>query len=237
MNQAKNRLKLPLKSLRIMYSIFKRGLDLFIAIVALIIFSPFLIPVAILLRLTGEGEVFYTQERIGYKNKPFNILKFATMLKNSPNIGTGDVTVKNDPRVLPMGGFLRKTKLNELPQIINVLNGTMSIVGARPLMQPSFDMYSPDVKKVIYNTPPGITGVGSLIFRDEETIIAESGMEPRAFYEKYILPYKGAVEIWYQQNKSIWLDIQIIFLTAWAIVFPKSQLQNKVLKSIPKRNF
>jgi lipopolysaccharide/colanic/teichoic acid biosynthesis glycosyltransferase len=237
MNQAKNRLKLPSKSQHIMYNLLKRGLDLFIAITALILFSPFLLPMAILLRFTGEGEVFYLQERIGYKNKPFNILKFATMLKNSPNLGTGDVTVKNDPRVLPMGGFLRKTKLNELPQIINVLNGTMSIVGARPLMQPSFDMYNSEVKKVIYNTPPGITGVGSLIFRDEETIIAESTMEPRAFYEKFILPYKGEVEIWYQQNKSLWLDIQIIFLTAWAIIFPKSQFQYKLFKSIPKRNF
>ena len=237
MNLAKNRLKLPLKSLLIMYNILKRGLDLFIAVVALMIFSPFLIPVAILLRLTGEGEVFYQQERIGYKNKPFNIFKFATMLKNSPSIGTGDVTVKNDPRVLPMGGFLRKTKLNELPQIINVLNGTMSIVGARPLMKPSFDMYSPDVKQVIYNTPPGITGIGSLIFRDEESIIDQSGMDPRAFYEKFILPHKGNLEIWYQTNKSLWTDIRIIFLTAWVILFPTSDWSYQIFKNLPKRKF
>ena len=220
-----------------MYPILKRLLDLVIATIALIIFLPFLLPIAILLRLTGEGKVFYLQERIGYKNKPFNIWKFATMLENSPNIGTGDVTIKNDPRVLPMGGFLRKTKLNELPQIINVLNGSMSIVGARPLMKPSFDMYNPDVKKVIYNTPPGITGIGSLIFRDEESIIDQSGMEPRAFYEKYILPYKGEVEIWYQNNKSLWLDICIIFLTAWVILFPKSNLVYQIFSDLPKRSF
>ena len=220
-----------------MYPILKRLLDLVIATVALIIFLPFLLPIAILLRLTGEGKVFYLQERIGYKNKPFKIWKFATMLENSPNIGTGDVTVKNDPRVLPMGGFLRKTKLNELPQIINVLNGSMSIVGARPLMKPSFDMYSPDVKQVIYNTPPGITGIGSLIFRDEESIIDQSGMDPRAFYEKYILPYKGEVEIWYQSNKTLWLDIQIIFLTAWVIVFKTSNLSYKIFKGLPLRSF
>lgn len=220
-----------------MYPILKRLLDLVIATVALIIFLPFLLPIVILLRLTGEGKVFYLQERIGYKNKPFKIWKFATMLENSPNIGTGDVTVKNDPRVLPMGGFLRKTKLNELPQIINVLNGSMSIVGARPLMKPSFDMYSADVKKVIYNTPPGITGIGSLIFRDEESIIDQSGMDPRAFYEKYILPYKGEVEIWYQSNKTLWLDIQIIFLTAWVIIFKTSNLPYKILKGLPVRSF
>jgi lipopolysaccharide/colanic/teichoic acid biosynthesis glycosyltransferase len=220
-----------------MYPILKRLLDLVIALVALIVFLPFLLPIAILLRLTGEGKVFYLQERVGYKNKLFNIWKFATMLENSPNIGTGDVTVKNDPRVLPMGGFLRKTKLNELPQIINVFNGSMSIVGARPLMKPSFDMYNAEVKKIIYNTPPGITGIGSLIFRDEESIIDKSGMEPRAFYGKYILPYKGEVEIRYQFNKSLWLDIQIIFLTAWVIVFKTSNLPYKILKGLPNRSF
>ena len=220
-----------------MYPILKRLIDLILAIIAFIIFLPFLLPIAILLRLTGEGKVFYLQERIGYKNQSFNIWKFATMLENSPNIGTGDVTVKNDPRVLPMGKFLRKTKFNELPQIINVFNGSMSIVGARPLMKPSFDMYSEDVKKVIYNTPPGITGIGSLIFRDEENIIDQSGEDPRAFYEKYILPYKGAVEIWYQKNNSTLLDFMIIFLTAWVIIFPKSNLVYQVFSDLPKRSF
>lgn len=220
-----------------MYKILKRVLDLFIAIIALVIFLPLLLPIAILLRLTGEGEVFYLQERVGHRNAPFNIWKFATMLKNSPNLGTGDVTVKNDPRVLPMGSFLRKTKINELPQIFNVLNGTMSIVGARPLMKVSFDMYSQEVKDVIYSTPPGITGIGSIVFRDEESIIDKSGMPPREFYEKFILPYKGQVEIWYQQNKSLWLDLKIIFLTAWVIIFPSSQLTNSFLKGLPKRNF
>ena len=220
-----------------MYNFFKRLTDILIAGLALIILSPILILAIIILLVTGEHEVFYFQKRIGYKNKPFYIWKFATMLENSPNIGTGDVTIKNDPRVLPMGGFLRKTKLNELPQIINVLNGSMSIVGARPLMKPSFDMYNPDVKKVIYNTPPGITGIGSLIFRDEESIIDQSGMEPRAFYEKYILPYKGEVEIWYQNNKSLWLDICIIFLTAWVILFPKSNLVYQIFSDLPKRSF
>ncbi|MFK7776454.1 MAG: sugar transferase [Saprospiraceae bacterium] len=220
-----------------MYRLLKRILDLTIAFVSLIIFSPLLIPVIILLRVTGEGEVFYLQERVGQKNKPFNIWKFATMLKNSPSLGTGDVTVKNDPRVLPYGKLLRKTKINELPQIFNVLKGNMSIVGARPLMAQSFNQYSDEVKKVIYDTPPGITGVGSLIFRDEESILDQSDLPPREFYEKFILPYKGQLEIWYQKNKSILLDIQIIFLTAWAIVFPTSELHLKILKGLPERNF
>jgi lipopolysaccharide/colanic/teichoic acid biosynthesis glycosyltransferase len=220
-----------------MYPIAKRILDLTISLVAFIIFSPLFIPIVILLRLTGEGEVFYLQERVGHKNNPFNIWKFATMLKNSPNIGTGDVTVKNDARVLPMGGFLRKTKLNELPQILNVIFGNMSIVGARPLTNQSFVQYTDEVKKVIYATPPGITGIGSLIFRDEESLIEKSNLPPREFYEKFILPYKGQLEIWYQKNKSIWLDIKIIFLTAWVILFSKSDLPYKVFKDLPKRTF
>ena len=212
-------------------------MDLVIATVAFIIFSPLLIPIAIALRFSGEGEVFYFQERVGLNNKPFDIWKFATMLKNSPNIGTGDVTVKNDPRVLPMGNFLRKTKINELPQIINVFNGTMSIVGARPLTRISVDMYSPDVQEVIYNSPPGITGIGSIVFRDEETLIDKSGMPARAFYEKFILPHKGNLEKWYQINKSLYVDIMIVFLTAWVIIFSKSNLVYKVFPDLPKRSF
>ncbi len=220
-----------------MYLFLKRLLDIFIATVALIIFSPILIPIAILLKLSGEGEILYLQERIGLYNKPFDIWKFATMLKNSPNIGTGDVTLKNDPRVLPMGKFLRKTKINELPQILNVLKGDMSIVGARPLVDVSFNMYEPEVKQLIYNTRPGITGIGSIIFRDEESIIEKSDLPPREFYQKYIIPYKGQLEMWYQQNKTIWVDIKLIFLTAWVILFPKSNLPSTLLRGLPARPF
>jgi lipopolysaccharide/colanic/teichoic acid biosynthesis glycosyltransferase len=220
-----------------MYLFLKRLLDIFIAAFALILFSPILIPIAILLRLTGEGEILYLQKRIGLNNQPFDIWKFATMLKNSPSIGTGDVTVKNDPRVLPMGKFLRKTKINELPQIINVLKGDMSIVGARPLVDVSFNMYEPTVQKVIYNTRPGITGIGSIIFRDEESIIEKSDLPPREFYQKYIIPYKGQLEVWYQKNKSIWIDIKLIFLTAWVILFSKSDLPTKLLHNLPPRPF
>lgn len=185
--------------------------------------------------MTGEGEVLYLQERIGHKNKTFRIWKFATMLRNSPNMGTGDVTVKNDPRVLPLGRLLRKTKINELPQIINVLRGEMSIVGARPLVDVSFNQYPPEVQAVIYKTRPGITGIGSLIFRDEETIIADSGMEPKAYYQKHILPYKGDVEMWYQRNQSLWTDVKIVFVTAWTILFSDSRMVFSVFRDLPKK--
>lgn len=218
-----------------MYLIIKRVFDIVFSLIALIILSPLLIPIVILLKLTGEHEVFYFQKRIGYKNREFNIWKFATMLKNSPNIGTGEITLRNDPRVTKMGKFLRITKINELPQVINVLKGDMSIVGARPLMKKSFDLYTEDVKAVVYNTPPGITGMGSIIFRDEEKIISESSDIQQTY--RQIFEYKGQLEKWYQQHISFFTDFMIIFLTAWHIIFTKSKLVHKVFPSLPQRQF
>ena len=185
--------------------------------------------------LTGEGYVFYFQKRIGFKNQYFDIWKFATMLKNSPNMGTGSLTLRNDPRVTPVGKYLRKSKVNELPQLINVLLGSMSVVGPRPQMEIDFKSYSKDIQKVIYNVRPGITGIGSIIFRDEERIISESDLPPREIYEKLIAPYKGALEIWYQKNISFYTDLMIILLTIWVILFPESDLHFKIFKDLPKR--
>jgi len=219
-----------------MYPLIKRLFDLLISLIAFIIIFPFMIPIVIILLLTGEHYVFYKQERIGYKNKPFNILKFATMLKNSPNIGTGSVTVRNDPRLLPLGKFLRMTKINELPQILNVIKGDMSIVGPRPLMKVSFDMYDPEIKNQIYNSKPGITGIGSLIFRDEEALVSATNMDKHEFYKTVIMPYKGALETWYNKNKSLKVDFLIIILTAWSIIKPQTKIQYKVFKELPKKS-
>ncbi len=218
-----------------MYKAVKRVIDLLIATVALILLSPILVPAIIILKLTGEHEVFYFQKRVGYKNKPFNIWKFATMLKNSPNIGTGEITLRNDPRVTSFGKLLRITKVNELPQIINVFKGDMSIVGPRPLMDVSVKLYPPEIQEKIYDCKPGMTGIGSLIFRDEEKIVSDAA-DPKAMYAA-IYPYKGALEMWYQQHCSLYTDFMIIFLTAWSIISPKTNLIQKVFKNLPLRNF
>ena len=218
-----------------MYLILKRFFDFIFSLIALIILSPLLLPIIILLKLTDEHEVFFFQQRIGFKNKEFSIWKFATMLKNSPNIGTGEITLRNDPRVTKMGKFLRITKINEMPQIINVLKGDMSFVGARPLMEKSFDLYTDEIKAVVYNTPPGITGIGSVIFRDEEKIISDS-KDIQLTYRQ-IFEYKGRLEQWYQQHISFYTDFMIIFLTAWHILFSNSQLVHKVFPSLPQRQF
>ena len=219
-----------------MYPVIKRAFDFFFSLLALIILSPLLIPVIILLRLTGEGYIFYYQRRIGYKNKYFDIIKFATMLKNSPNIGTGTITLRNDPRVTPMGHFLRKTKLNELPQIVNVLKGDMSIVGPRPLVDKTFNAYPEHLRYQVYDSKPGITGIGSIVFRDEEELISNANIPPHDFYQQVIAPYKGALEQWYNRKKSFAVDMQIIFLTVWVILFPKSRLMYSVFKDLPQRN-
>lgn len=165
----------------------------------------------------------------------FDIWKFATMLKNSPNIGTGEITLRNDPRVTSFGKLLRITKINELPQIINVFKGDMSIVGPRPLMDVSVKLYPEEIRSKIYNCKPGMTGIGSLIFRDEEKIVSDAA-DPKAMYAQ-IYPYKGALEMWYQKNASFYTDFMIMFLTGWSIFFPKNQLVGKVFKDLPARSF
>ena len=220
-----------------MYFLIKRFFDIFFSLLVLIILLPLFFVIVILLKFTGEGEIFYKQKRVGYKNNVFQILKFATMLKNSANIGTGSITLRNDPRVTLMGRFLRKSKINELPQIINILKGDMSIVGPRPLMELSFVQYSPEVQKVVYDEKPGLTGIGSLIFRDEEKLVSDSNLAPEEFYRQNIFPYKGKLEMWYLENISFVTDFKIIFVTAWSIIFSNNNLAAIFFKNIPKRHF
>ena len=167
-----------------MYKLLKRLLDIIISLIALILLLPLFIPIIILLRITAEGEVFYFQERIGLKNSRFHIWKFATMLKNSMNMGTGSITLQNDFRVTTIGKFLRKTKINELPQIVNILKGDISLVGPRPLVTKTFLAYSEEIQSKIYNVKPGLTGIGSIVFRDEESLISGVNDEdPHDFYK------------------------------------------------------
>lgn len=223
-----------------MYKHVKRFFDIVASLAALMILSPLLIPIVIGLKLTGEGYIWYFQERVGFKNRLFDIWKFATMLKDSPNMGTGLITTKKDPRITPMGGFLRKSKINELPQLINILKGDMSVVGPRPVMKKSFDAYPEHVQSVIYNVKPGLSGIGSIIFRDEEEIITkvrDEGGDTWDFYKNTIYPHKGELEKWYQKNQSFWTDFKIIIATAWVVLFPDSDIAYKWFKGIPKRNF
>ena len=221
-----------------MYRVSKRILDILVSILALIILAPAFILIIIMLRFSAEGEVFYLQERIGYKNSKFMMIKFATMLKNSLEMGSGSITLKNDFRVTRPGKILRKTKLNETPQLINLLIGDISLVGPRPVLESDYLLYTKSIQSTIYKVKPGLTGIGSIVFRDEESLISAAKQEdPHEFYKRVIAPYKGELEMWYQDHKSFLLDLKLIFMTAWVIVFPSSTLYHRWFKNLPSREF
>jgi len=211
-----------------------RVFDIFFSLVALLLFFPFCIVIMIILRFTGEGEILYTQSRVGKGGRYFGLLKFATMLKDSPSIGTGDITVKGDPRVLPVGNFLRKTKINEIPQLINILVGDMSFVGPRPQTPKNFEYFPPESRGVILSMRPGLTGIGSIIFRDEETITANSDKPIEECYSKIIGPYKATLEKWYCGRQTVLNYFLLIFVTVWVIFFPRSEIYRRVWPSLPE---
>jgi len=217
------------------YNSIKRIFDILVSFVSILLLIPLFIPIMLILKLTGEGEIFYFQERVGLNNKTIKIFKFATMLKNSEQMGSGIYTAKNDPRILPFGNFLRKTKINELPQIINILNGDISLVGPRPLIRKTFELYNDEEQKIIFSMKPGLTGIGSIVFRNEEEILNNANMDLEEFYETYITPYKAQLELWYKQNQSFLCDLQIIFLTSWAILFKESRLPWIIFKDLPNQ--
>ena len=209
-----------------------RFFDVVLSGFALLIISPLLIPIVIILKMSGEGEVFFVQERIGRHGKSFNLIKFATMLKNSPNLGTGTVTVRNDPRILPFGAFLRKTKINELPQLLNIIKGDMSIIGPRPLTAETFGAYSEEVQDTIKQVRPGLSGLGSVIFRNEEDILHGSSAST-AFYEDIIAPYKGMIETWFVKKQNIYVYFMIIMVTVWIVLFPRTKVVWRLFTDLP----
>lgn len=212
---------------------YQRAFDILFSFIALCLISPLLLPIALILRFTGEHEVFFTQKRLGRNGKEFGLLKFATMLKDSPNLGYGTITLENDPRILPFGRILRKTKINELPQLFNILRGDMSFIGPRPLTYETFSAYSCEVQHRISSVTPGLSGVGSIIFRDEEVLLGSTA-DGLAFYHDVIAPYKGALELWYVNNISITNYFKLIFLTIFVVLFPKSRIVWKVLRQLPE---
>ena len=178
----------------------RRLIDIFFSFIAIIILFPLLLLTMLILRCSGEGEIFYVQKRIGYKGVQFGVLKFATMLKNSPNIGAGEITLKEDPRVLPIGRFLRKSKLNELPQLWNIFIGDMSLVGPRPCLPELAEKFDANGKKR-NNVKPGLTGLAQVngnIFLS---------WQKRWEYDAY-----------YVENKSLLLDFKILYLTLKVLI-------------------
>lgn len=211
----------------------QRILDILLSSIALLLLLPVLLPIVLILRFSGEGEIFYPQDRVGKHGRIFRIYKFATMLKNSPNLGTGTVTVKNDPRVLPVGRFLRKTKFNELPQLINILNGTMSLIGPRPQTRRCFQAFPSRSQEAIVRVRPGLSGIGSIVFRDEESLLLRDS-DPDRLYDEIIMPYKGELEEWYERNRGLKLYLFLILLTVWVVLSPDLGKVWRLLPSLPR---
>ena len=211
----------------------QRLFDLIFSGLAITVFLPILIPIVVALRFSGEGEIIYKQQRVGRNGNTFDLIKFATMLKNSEKIGTGEITIKNDPRVLPLGRFLRKSKINELPQLLNIFIGDMSVIGPRPMVPRTYAKYPKDAVAVLNTVRPGLSGIGSIIFRDEEVYL-DAVENPTEFYDKNITPYKSELERWYVENNSITLYFKLIFLTVWVVIFPMSDFPRKILSDLPK---
>ena len=212
----------------------QRFFDIIFSSLALVVFSPFLIPVSIILKFSGEGEIFYIQQRVGKDGKMFGLLKFATMLKDSANIGTGTVTVKNDPRVLPIGKFLRKSKINELPQLLNIFLGDMSVIGPRPQTQRCFLAFPQSSRDAIMQVKPGLSGIGSIIFRDEESILDDESIDRLKFYDDVIAPYKGELEQWYVKHHNLYTYFMLIGLTVWVVIFSDSKVYKSIFKDLPE---
>ena len=211
----------------------QRFFDIVFSGIALVLLSPLLLPLMFILRVTGEGEIFFPQNRVGRGGKDFKLYKFATMLKDSPNMGTGTVTVKNDPRVLPMGGLLRKTKINELPQLFNIFKGDMSVIGPRPQTQRCFDAFPESAQNDITKVRPGLSGIGSVVFRSEENMMHVNA-DPVRLYDDVIMPYKGKLESWYVRNNSVWNYLLLIFLTILVIFTRSNRLVFQCYTSLPR---
>lgn len=209
-----------------------RIFDILFSALAMLVLFPFMIPVMIALKLTGEHDIFYCQERIGKGGKPFKVIKFATMLRDSPNLPGGLITADNDPRLLPMGNFLRRTKINELPQLANIFIGQMSVIGYRPFAKKHYELYSDEVKRNIRQIAPGLSGIGSVVFRNEEEIL-HSVTDRERFHDDIITPYKGQLECWYVQNRNVVNYFKLIICTVLIVLKPDNMLWTKWFKGLP----
>ena len=196
----------------------KRLFDFISSLFGLIILSPILLTIAVFIKFYDWGPIFYRGERVGLHGKIFRIYKFRSMIVDAEKTGVLS-TSKEDIRVTPIGRLIRKTKIDELPQLINVLKGEMSMVGPRPEVKRFTDLYT-DEEKVLLNIKPGITDYASIWNVDEAEVLKGSQDPDKDYFEK-IRPEKIRLQLKYYKEKSLWIDIKIIFLTIKKMIFSK----------------
>jgi lipopolysaccharide/colanic/teichoic acid biosynthesis glycosyltransferase len=189
--------------------------DIIAAGTGLLVLSPLLLVVAVLVKITSRGPVLFTQRRVGRAFRPFNIYKFRSMVQDAPSKG-GPITFGQDPRITAIGRVLRKTKIDEFPQLFNVLWGDMSVVGPRPEVPQYVDEFRADYERLL-KVRPGITGLASVKYVDEATILAKAA-DPDQEYRRVVLPEKIRLDSLYVDQASLWLDFKIILWTFVRIV-------------------
>ena len=200
----------------------KRLFDIVVSALGLILVSPILIPVMIAIWLQDFHSPFYKGTRIGKDGKPFRMVKLRSMVWNADKVGI-DSTSARDPRITPVGHFIRRYKLDELSQLWNVLKGDMSLVGPRPQVPRDVALYTEEEKRLL-TVRPGITDIASIVFSDEGDILKDS-QDPDLDYNRLIRPWKSRLGLLYVDNRSFWLDIRLILLTALAIVSKRRALK------------
>lgn len=192
---------------------WKRGFDIAASALGLLILSPVLLGCAIAVGTTSPGGVLFRQERMGRGERPFTIYKFRTMRRDNSGL---KLTTSGDSRITPVGRVLRKTKLDELPQLFNVLKGDMSFVGPRPEVAEYTALYTP-AQKQVFLVRPGVTGVASIRFRNENELLSQSA-DPNRTYIEEIMPQKLALDLEYIPHASVWYDVGLIFKTLAAVI-------------------
>ena len=193
---------------------FKHLIDFILAAILAIILLPFYLIITLLVASEDGFPVLYKPQRGGYHDKPFRIFKFRTMVKNADKIG-GGTTALNDPRITKVGNFLRKTKLDETPQLFNILNGTMSFIGPRPELLQYTSKYEGD-EKLIFEVRPGITDFSSVEFINLDEIVGSGNADE--MYEKYLLKRKNELRVKYAREVSFGTDVKLFFVTVWGVI-------------------
>ena len=193
----------------------KRVFDVAASLVILTVTSPFFLLLALAVKLDSKGPVFYRQVRVGRYGRDFRIFKFRTMVQNADKIGLS-LTVGDDPRITRVGRFIRRCRLDEFSQLLNVLGGSMSLVGPRPEVRRYVNAYAPEYMATLL-VRPGITAPSSIAFKDEDKLL-EASSDPEKAYVEQVLPPKMKLNLEYLKNISLWGDIKILFQTAASVL-------------------
>ena len=214
-----------------MYPFLKRGADIIFSILGILISAPLLLISVILIFISGETSPVYLSYRIGKDGNLFRMFKLRTMSRTRPS--KSPLTAYNDNRINFFGRFLRFSKIDELPQFFNILNGDLSFVGPRPMLPEVYFFYSDKTREKLNTIRPGVTGIGSIVFRNESDLFKKVKGSHESFYKYNIAPAKADLELWYTKNCSFLIDFKILALTVVALLYGKVKSLKRHFKNLP----